>query len=146
MKTYSLNDSLGYLIGQVRRSLVNCLNHEIDKSGYNVTPEQGLVLMNLWEKDGQSQNELAGISCKDKTSITRLIHGMEKRGLIVRKSNVNDHRQKLVCLTDHGKKMQRKFMKVLRKISEKVEGNIEVEDLKVCKSVLKKVINNASIH
>ena len=53
-------------------------------AGYDVTCEQWSVLVNLGKKNGQSQQELAGLICKDKTSVTRLIDNMEKHSLVVR--------------------------------------------------------------
>ena len=85
MKTtdYNLEESLGYVIGRAGRAMANRLNQNFEKAGYDVTCEQWAVLMSLWHKNGQSQKELASITCKDKTSITRLLDGLEKKNLVV---------------------------------------------------------------
>ena len=70
---YNLEESLGYIVGRAGRAFANRWNHNFEKAGHNVTCEQWAILMNLWQKNGQSQKELAGCTCKDKTSITRLL-------------------------------------------------------------------------
>ena len=140
----NFEESLGYLIGLARRALVNRINHDLGKAGHDVTCEQGAILMNLWKKNGQSQKELADSSCKDKTSVTRLIDGMEKRNLVVRIADKKDGRQKLIYLTNKGKELQKKVIESLHKTIDEAQQGISVRHLEACKGVLKKVAQNLS--
>ena len=91
---YILEQSLGYAMGRATRALGALVNHNFATAGYDVTCEQWSVLVNLGKKNGQSQQELAGLICKDKTSVTRLIDNMEKHSLVVRIPDKSDKRQK----------------------------------------------------
>ena len=91
-----LNNSLGYLVNHAARTLVNGLSKNFAEAGWDVTAEQWRVLVNLWDKDGRTQQELSQATGKKKTSITRLIHGMEKRNLVVRVPDQRDRRQNLI--------------------------------------------------
>lgn len=142
---YNLEESLGYIVGRAGRSMANCLNHKFEKSGHDVTCEQWAVLMNLWRKNGQSQKELSGVTCKDKTSITRLIDGMEKRNLVVRIPDKSDGRQKIIYLTQKGKELQQKLLVLVRQMLEEAQSGIRAEHLKICKDVLRKVARNISL-
>lgn len=146
MKTsnYNLEESLGYLIGRAGRAMANRLNQNFEKAGFDVTCEQWAVLMNLWHKNGQSQKDLAGVTCKDKTSITRLIDGIEKRNLVVRIPDKKDGRQKLIYLTNKGKEFQQKLLQLVKKTLGEAQGSINIQDLETCKSVLKQVVRNLS--
>ena len=139
---YNLEESLGYVIGRAGRSMANRLNHNFEKAGYDVTCEQWAVLMNLWHKNGQSQKDLAGITCKDKTSITRLIDGMEKRNLVVRIPDKKDARQKLIYLTNQGKAFQQELLKLVKQTLAEAQKKIRPRDLKICKDVLRQVVRN----
>ena len=146
MKTtqYNLEESLGYVIGRAGRSMANRLNHNFEKAGYDVTCEQWAVLMNLWHKNGQSQKDLAGITCKDKTSITRLLDGLEKKNLVVRTPDKKDARQKLIYLTNQGKAFQQELLKLVKQTLAEAQKGIRPSDLKVCKGVLRQVARNLS--
>ena len=139
---YKLEDSLGYIIGRASRAMANRLNQNFEQAGYDVTCEQWAVLVNLWQKNGQSQKELAGVTCKDKTSITRLIDGLEKKNVVVRIPDRIDGRQKLIYLTNKGKEFQQKLLSVVQKTLLEAQKEIKPNDLKVCKDVLRQVAQN----
>lgn len=144
MKTtdYNLEESLGYVIGRAGRAMANRLNHNFEKAGYDVTCEQWAVLMNLWHKNGQNQKELARITCKDKTSITRLLDGLEKKNFVVRTPGKKDARQKLIYLTNQGKAFQQELLKLVKQTLAEAQKGIKSRDLKVCKDVLRQVTHN----
>ncbi len=141
---YHLEESLGYIVGRAGRAMANRLNHNFEKAGHNVTCEQWAVLMNLWQKNGQSQKDLAGVTCKDKTSITRLIDGLEKRNLVVRIPNSQDGRLKLIYLTNKGKELQQELLRVVQQMLKEAQQGIRIKDMTICKNVLRKVARNLS--
>ena len=140
---YILEESLGYIMGRAARSIGTRLNRNFTEAGYDVTCEQWSVLMNLWQKNGQSQQDLAGTTCKDKTSMTRLIDNMEKHSLVVRIPNKDDRRQKMIYLTKKGRDLQEKLVKVVHKTLEEAQKGINAKDLALCKKVLRGVYDNA---
>ncbi len=139
---YILEESLGYLVGRAARSLGASLNRNFHEAGYDVTCEQWSILVNLAERNGQSQQELAGVTCKDKTSMTRLIDGMEKHNLVVRVPDKSDRRQKLIYLTNKGKQFRQKLVKVTEMTLRQAEGGIHTKELAHCKDILKKIYAN----
>jgi len=146
MKTtdYNLEESLGYVIGRAGRSMANRLNHNFEKAGYDVTCEQWAILMNLWHKNGQNQKDLAGVTCKDKTSITRLLDGLEKKNFVVRVPGKNDARQKFIYLTNQGKALQQELLELVKQTLAEARKGIKTRDLGICKDVLKQVAHNLS--
>ena len=141
---YNLEESLGYIVGRTGRSMAHRLNQNFEKGGQNVTCEQWSILHNLWIQNGQNQKDLAALTCKDKTNITRLIHGLEKRKLVVRIPGKDDGRQKLIYLTKKGKDLQQGLLFLVQKTLNEAQDGIKAEDLKVCKEVLRKVAQNLS--
>ena len=140
---YILEESLGYIVGRAGRAIGTRLNRNFTEAGYDVTCEQWSVLMNLWQKNGQSQQDLAGTTCKDKTSMTRLIDNMEKHSLVVRIPSKDDRRQKLIYLTKKGRDLQEKLVKIVHKTLDDAQKGIPVKDLALCKRVLCGVYENA---
>ena len=100
--------------------------------------------MCLWHRDGQRQQDLADFVHKDKTSITRSIDGMEKRDLVVRIPDRLDRRQKLIYLTDKGKRLREELMQVVQKTSLEAQQGIKSEHLDVFRDVLASIRENLS--
>ena len=143
-KTYKLENSLGYMMGRAARSMGARLNHNFTKAGYDITCEQWGVLVNLWRNNGQSQQELAGTTCKGKTSVTRLIDGLEKRNFVVRTPDKVDRRQKLIYLTSKGKEFQQELLHIVEKTLNEAQQSIRAKDISICKKVLCRVYENLS--
>jgi len=142
---FKLEQSLGYIMGRAARGIGTRLNRNFIESGYDVTCEQWSVLMNLWEKNGQSQQDLAGTTCKNKTSMTRLIDNMEKHNLVVRVPSKSDKRQKLIYLTKKGKDLQEKLVAIVQQTLNDAQKNISAKDIALCKKVLEQVYDNVKM-
>ncbi len=139
---YILEQSLGYAMGRATRALTTLVSHNFIKAGFDVTCEQWSVLVNLGKKNGQSQQGLANLTCKDKTTMTRLIDNMEKHSLVVRIPDKSDKRQKLIYLTKKGRDLQEKLTIVIQQTLIEAQKSINVKDLDTCKKVLNQVYEN----
>lgn len=63
------------------------------------------VLACLYDQDGLMITQLARYSLMEQSRMTRIVDQMEKRGLVVRKSDEGDGRRVRVHLTDAGQKL-----------------------------------------
>ncbi len=142
---YNLEESLGHALGRTTRAMGTRLNRNFADAGYDVTCEQWSILVNLWQKNGQSQQDLAATTCKDKTSMTRLVDNMEKHSLVVRIPNKEDRRQKFIYLTKKGQDLREKLFKIVQKTLGEAQKGINSKDLALCKKVLHQVYENTKI-
>lgn len=71
-------------------------------SGYGVTMATGYVLLNIDQDHGTPSTALGPKMGMEATSLSRILKGMEEKGLIERKPNPADGRSVLVYLTDFG--------------------------------------------
>ncbi|GAB1532179.1 MULTISPECIES: MarR family winged helix-turn-helix transcriptional regulator [Brevibacillus] len=72
-------------------------------SPYNITIDQWMIFVVLWEEEGLTQNELAERTYKDKTNIARMLFLLEERGFIHRETDKKDRRSLRVYLTEKGR-------------------------------------------
>ena len=79
----------------VHSNVKQCMTDEFKSGGYNLTPEQFLVIDTLWMEGVLSQQQIADITLRDKNSIVKLIDGLEARKLVRRVVNPDDRRQNL---------------------------------------------------
>lgn len=139
---YDLENSFGSVVRRADLALVNRLNQNFKNAGYDITIEQYRVLVNLWNRDGQNQQELAESTRKNKTSMTRLLNRLEKRNLVVRVPNHLDNRNKLVYLTNNGKKIPEALANMAKKTLREAQTGIAEKSIEICKSVLHEVVDN----
>ena len=75
-----------------------------------ITYPQYLVLMVLWEEDGQRVNDIARRLFLETNTVNSLLKRMESSGLLTRGRNSSgDARQVIVSLTDKGRDLQDKL-------------------------------------
>jgi|TARA_B110000037_G_scaffold4958_1_gene5395 DNA-binding MarR family transcriptional regulator len=98
-------DTLGPWFGKIMK-MMDFYFQDIFKSlSFEITKNQWIVLKKLSANDGTIQNELAFITDRDKTFLTRLITTMEKKELVRRVSSIIDKRQNRIYITEKGKKL-----------------------------------------
>ncbi|MDT2047426.1 MarR family transcriptional regulator [Priestia aryabhattai] len=141
-ESYKLDDSLGYRLFHASRLMMNRLNHHFKNNDYPLTYEQWQIMSRLYEKDGQTQNQLAIQNERDQASVSRLIDNMIKRELVKRVPHITDRRINLIYLTEYGKSIQVELEKLAQQtISDASEGLTE-EELAICLSTLNKIRYN----
>ena len=84
---YDPYKSLGFLANAASRLLSRHLTREFEAIGLNVTAEQWNVLVQLWICDGRNQLEIAEALMLEKSSVSRLVDGLEKKRLGSRHSS-----------------------------------------------------------
>lgn len=73
---------------------------------------QPAVLRILWEKEGQTQTELAGHLKVKPATITKMLQRMEKTGFITRRPDAEDQRVSRVYLTETGRAVQNRIEEI----------------------------------
>lgn len=141
-KFEKIENNIGFYIGFTANVLKNELIRRFHENGYEITHSQWLILMMLWQKDGRNQNELTSLMYREKTTITRVIEGMEKRGLIFREIDTKDRRNKLCYLTDEGNLLKTKLIPIVQEINDQAISNIDSQEFDIFKNIIKKVLTN----
>jgi MarR family transcriptional regulator, organic hydroperoxide resistance regulator len=140
--TFDLEKTLGYLLNRCTILIKNELTHRFKQAGYEVTPEEWVILNRLWEQDGMSQNELARTTVKDKTTIVRFLDQMSKKQLITRKNSSEDARVKRVFLTPSGRGLKNRLIPIVQELLADCSENIKPSQLSVTISVLSDIEQN----
>lgn len=141
---YSFDTSLGNLTHKASKALGKQLVKNFQQAGFEITTDQWLVLMALWMKDGQNQQDLAEFCEKDKTSITRIIDGLQNKEFVTRKTSTKDRRVNFIYLTE--KALESKdllYDQAEKTLLESCKG-ISEDDVRTCMEVLNSISNNLS--
>ena len=79
---------------------------------------------------------------KDKATFTRIVAGIEAQGLVVRVPGPKDAREKIVCLTDEGRRTMDRATAVVQGILDVAGRGISEKELEICREVLRKAYEN----
>ena len=141
---YSLYDSLGYLAYQASGSIRKHISRGLAEKGYPIKAEQFSILVYIRDEDGQSQSTLAKKIYRNKTAVTRLLAPIEALGLIERRPEQVDGREKRVFLTEEGKSLMSEATQLVQRILQRAQKGISSREMATCKDVLRSVRQNLS--
>ena len=141
-KKIDFENSLGPWLGKTVKILDYSIQERLDLNKIDLTKEQMIVLKKLHDEDGLNQNDLAFLTLRNKSSLTRLLSKMEKKKYIIRKKANNDKRIKHVFLTELGREVFINVQPVIKSMISQIEKNISEEEKNQIIKILKKVQSN----
>lgn len=102
---YRLRDQIGTILRIANQNAVDVFNRQITAAFGEplVTTTQFAVLSTLWRAGELSHSQLAERTCMDMPTLHSVLKRLERRGLIVTKTDSTDRRRRLVGLTDEGR-------------------------------------------
>ncbi len=100
------NNAIGRLLGQGYFNTLRIFARELKKAHLDVTVEQCRVLFALFIQDERTQQEISVFLMQEKSSTSRLVNSLEKKGYVQRQTDRHDERQKRVALTTKGHSIQ----------------------------------------
>ena len=87
-------------------------------------PGQELLLMHLFDRDGQSQSELLEDLGADHSTISKALRRMQDAGLVVREPAAHDRRVMVVHLTAKGRAMREPIAALWQSLEETSARNL----------------------
>jgi MarR family multiple antibiotic resistance transcriptional regulator len=142
MFSYDHNKSLGYLAGLASRLLSNMLGRRFREAGIEMTAEQWGAIILLLNDDAMTQGQLGERMYLEKSSVSRLVEGLERRGWIVRRRSPVDSRHKLVSPTPKALETAEHCAVIARGILKEAQCGMTEDEQLGCRSFLSRIIAN----
>ena len=122
----SISKSTGYLIAQA------CKRHR-KKAGellaaLDLHVGQEMLLLQLWNRDGQTQSDLAQGLAVEPATVTRVLDRMAWSGWVERRKDSDDRRVSRVFLTSDGRALQQPVQATWQTLEEISMANFSVEE------------------
>ncbi len=118
------------------------IQKQLTKSGFDITVDQWVVLENISQKQGISQNELAEVTAKDAPTITRILDLMQKKGIIKKQLFKKDARKFAIYLTPFGEDLHKKVKPIVLALRKKGWGDLSDEDYNTLVRIMDSIYNN----
>lgn len=141
-----LDKQIGVFLNLVHNRFKQHFSTLLQEKGYNITPEQFLVMDTLWNNGANmSQQQIADTIIKDKNSVVKLIDGLEKKQLVKRVANIDDRRQNLIELTPLGKEIEENVKETAMNAVGTITEGIGKQELQTFINVLTKMACNMRV-
>ena len=138
-----LENALAFWVHRVYQASRNVMFQQFHQTaGEEITPEQWVVLVRCGAQEGQTQSELGAASYRDRPTMSRILSGMEKRGLVRRSADASDSRIWRIHLTPKGKALRTKLLPAVRKLVRQMEHGLSETDLEVTRRTLRGLFEN----
>ena len=127
-------------LGRAMKSFDFHLADELAHAGITLSKHQIILLHILSLKDGIPQNDLAFITDRDKTSLTRLISIMERKALVRRKTCESDKRVNNIFITQKGLEETKMAFPLIINEIDNIQQKINAKEIETTIKVLKQII------
>lgn len=142
MKNYSHQQSLGHLTGLASRLFNRLLTIRFKDAGIDMTAEQWGVIVVLKNSEPMTQSQIGELLYLEKSSVSRSIDGLEKRGWIERQRSPHDSRSKRVLLTEKSRCVVEQCEAIATSVLHDAQQDTNDIELQTSKQNLSKVITN----
>jgi MarR family transcriptional regulator, organic hydroperoxide resistance regulator len=131
---------IGYWINKVERTMKNI--HDKRFQEYGITVSQASLLHQLWHEDGLTQTQIQEKLSMRGASVSGLVDGLLKKGLIIRKQDEEDARYKRLYLTEQGREIEGKTIGLMMELDEEIMDGFDQEENAMLICWMKKLYSN----
>lgn len=135
-----LDDYLPYLLNRAGARIAASFTEVV--RGYGITLPMWRVLAVLNEKNGQRMNELAQRTSIDASTLSRVVDGMEARGLARRARDGADARSIVVAGTPAGRELTTKIVPLAHYYEQVALRGFGEREARLLKRMLVRLYNN----
>jgi len=129
---------LGGLIGRTGRQWRRALDLRLQP--FDLTEAAWLPLLQLSRADEPMRGkDLAAALALDKSSLVRVLKGLEEAGLIARGEDADDHRAKPIIITAKGRRLAERVERMSRDLERELIADIAPADLAATRDTLERL-------
>lgn len=131
----------GFYITQIKQRSERIFERMLQQNGIELSGGQGRILFVLWQQDGLTMTEISRQTSLAKNTLTVVIDGMVKKGIVLRHQNPNNRREVRIFLTDHAKNLQEQYEAVSQQMTDLFYSGFTAQEQKICETYLLRILN-----
>ncbi len=99
----------GLYITQIKQVSGRIFDKLLQQNAIEISGGQGRILFLLWKHDHLTMTEISRQTSLAKNTITVVIDGMVKKGIVLREQNPENRRELIISLTNRARALQKKY-------------------------------------
>ncbi|MBO4987328.1 MAG: MarR family transcriptional regulator [Lachnospiraceae bacterium] len=133
----------GFLISRIKQTGTRIFDRMLATSGIDeFNGAQGRILYVLWQSDEISISSLSAQTSLANTTLTAMLDRMENSGLIIRKFDPKDRRNRLIVLTEKAKSLKDDYTRISEKMNEIYYTGFTETEIVQFESYLQRILDN----
>lgn len=118
------------------------LSQKFEDNGHSISTEEWAVLLILWSKGEQTPSALADVTFRDRTTITRFIDQMVKKGMVIREHDEKDRRRVLIKTSEKGRNLEQELVPIARDMIGTATKGLSPQDIETTIKTLSHMTHN----
>ena len=135
-------DNVGTILTRTTRLMKAMYQRAFKEAGYDITPEQWVLVDHLAANGSASQTDLANGTFKDAPTVSRIIDKLTKKNYVERARFPNDRRRYQIALTEHGKSSHRVLRPIVQQLRVQAWGGLTEKDHADLSRILDRIREN----
>jgi MarR family transcriptional regulator for hemolysin len=142
MADIRLQDVLFYSLESAAKAYRRFAQNRFSASGIDITIDQGMVLKAIHENPDITLQRVGTTVFKDFASITRIVQGLERKGLLRRKPHPTDGRRSALVLTRAGESLLRTLEPIAQANRRQALDGIDAAQVARLRELLERIVQN----
>lgn len=118
------------------------LSQKFEDNGFSISTEEWAILLILWSKGEQTPSALADVTFRDRTTITRFIDQMVKKGIVIREHDEKDRRRVLIKTSERGRNLEQELVPIARDMIAMATKGLSPQDIETTIQTLSRMTHN----
>ena len=140
LNTFKLEQALGFHINRVSYLMTEEVEKRFAREGLPIVAQDFAILFRLFSGGVMSQAQIVDLMMRDKTTVTRRLDGLVKKGLIQRTPNAEDRRRFDIAITKQGEGILDTAFPIARGLQKELVSNASEEDKEITVKVLRSMM------
>ncbi|MGV3755730.1 MAG: MarR family winged helix-turn-helix transcriptional regulator [Verrucomicrobiota bacterium] len=138
----NLNHPLGFIVNRTAYLIRVRMREKLKREGHSLTPEEMAIIHHLWQQDGQTQSQLASAAIRERTTTTRLLDGLVRKGFVERRGHPDDRRKVCTWLTKKGLHLRDRLLPIAMQMAKHATDGLSPKDIETTRRTLTHIQNN----
>lgn len=130
----------GFYISQIKQLQDRIFERMLSENGIEISGGQGRILFVLWKKDHLTISEISEQTSLAKNTVSVVVDGMVRKGIVERETNPSNRRQTIISLTDYAQSMREQYEAVSRQMNQLFYQGFSEREQKEFESFLARIL------
>lgn len=131
----------GFYITQIKQLQDRIFERLLLENGIEISGGQGRILFVLWKTDHMTISEISEKTSLARNTVSIVVDGMVRKGIVERKINPGNRRQAIISLTDYAKSLQGKYERVSQQMNTLFYEGFSQEEQKQFEQYLAQILD-----
>lgn len=145
-ESFKLEQAIGMNVNRTAFLMTEEISRRFNSHGYALSAQDFAILFRLQKQGPMTQVAIAAVTMRDKTTITRRINGLTKKGFVARNACQNDRRCFRIALTESGHQALAVMIPLVADFQQEMLNDISDEEkaitIKTLKHISETIIQN----